>query len=163
MSDGSVAPKERINVKFVPATGDQQEEIELPLKTVILGDFSGRPDDTPLEDRKAIDIDKNSFGDVLREMELERTVEVKDVIGDDPEASITANLKFETLQDFSPDSIIEQVPQLKQLSDLREALTALKGPLGNMPAFRKAIGEIVSDPAKRDELLAEIGSKDDNE
>ncbi len=25
--EGSVAPKERINIRYVPATGDQQEEI----------------------------------------------------------------------------------------------------------------------------------------
>ena len=29
--EGSVAPKERINVTFKPATGGAQEEIELPL------------------------------------------------------------------------------------------------------------------------------------
>lgn len=156
MSDSSVAPKERINIKFVPATGGQQEEVELPLKTVILGDFTGRPDDTPVEGRNVIDVDKNSFGQVLKEMDLSRTVEVQDVLGDDPEATISATLKFEKLADFEPDSIVQQVPQLKQLSDLREALTALKGPLGNMPAFRKALGEIVSDPEKRDALMAEI-------
>ena len=41
--EGSVAPKERINIKYVPATGDQQAEIELPLKLVVLGDFKGHP------------------------------------------------------------------------------------------------------------------------
>ena len=29
--EGSVAPKERINITFKPATGGAQEEIELPL------------------------------------------------------------------------------------------------------------------------------------
>lgn len=154
--DLSVAPKERINIKFVPATGDQQEEIELPLKTVILGDFKGVPDDTSLEERKAIDIDKNSFASVLKEMNLERTLEVADVLGDDPDATINANLKFESLADFSPDAIIQKIPELKKLADLREALTALKGPLGNMPAFRKALNELVGDEEQRKVVLKEL-------
>lgn len=154
----SVAPKERINVKFVPATGGQQEEIELPMKMVVLGDFTGKPDDTPLEDRKAIDVDKNSFAKVMKEMNLETTVEVKNVLVDDPEATLRATLKFEALQDFSPDSVAQQVPDLKKLLDLREALTALKGPLGNMPAFRKSLAEILENPDQRKQLFEQLGS-----
>ena len=37
--EGSVAPKERINVTFKPALGDVKEEIELPLKLLVVGDF----------------------------------------------------------------------------------------------------------------------------
>ena len=29
--DGSVAPKERINIRYVPATGDASDDVELPL------------------------------------------------------------------------------------------------------------------------------------
>ncbi|TQM89976.1 type VI secretion system contractile sheath small subunit [Roseinatronobacter monicus] len=155
---GSVAPKERINVKFVPATGGQQAEVELPLKMVVLGDFSGRPDDSPVETRRAVEIDKNTFGSVMREMGLERSFEVKNVLAeDDPDATLRALLKFDTLQDFSPDSIAQQVPELRKLVELREALTALKGPLGNMPSFRKALEELVDDPVRRQELLKEVG------
>lgn len=38
---GSVAPKERINIRYVPATGGEQEEVELPLKLLVTGDFQG--------------------------------------------------------------------------------------------------------------------------
>ena len=50
-NEGSVAPKERVNIRYRPATGDAKEEVELPMKHVILGDFTLRPDDTPLEER----------------------------------------------------------------------------------------------------------------
>lgn len=153
----SVAPKERINVKFVPATGDQQEEVELPFKMVILGDFTGRADDTPIEERKTINIDKNNFSSVFKDMGIERDLEVSNVLQeDDPEATLTVSLKFEELQDFAPDSIISQVPELKKMADLREALTALKGPLGNMPAFRNALSELVGDEERRESLLSEL-------
>lgn len=159
MKSLSVAPKERINIKFVPATGDQQEQIELPLKMMVVGDFTGQADDTPLEERKPVSIDKNTFASVLKDMDLERDLEVKNVlVEDDPEATLRLKLKFEELADFAPDAIVDQVPELKKLAELREALTALKGPLGNMPAFRKALGELIEDDAKRGELLSEIES-----
>lgn len=48
---GSVAPQERINIKYVPATGDQQAEIELPLKLLVTGDFKGHGEEQALEER----------------------------------------------------------------------------------------------------------------
>jgi len=41
--------------------------------------------------------------------------------------------------------------------ELREALTALKGPLGNMPAFRKALSGLLDDPDQRATLLEQLG------
>ncbi|NER63882.1 type VI secretion system contractile sheath small subunit, partial [Pseudomonas sp. MAFF212427] len=62
---GSVAPKERINIKYVPATGDQQSELELPLKLLVTGDFKGQPEHVALEERQAVRIDKDTFNEVL--------------------------------------------------------------------------------------------------
>ena len=62
--EGRVAPKERTNATFKPATGGAQEEIELPLKLMVLGDFTQRADERKIEDRKPISIDKNNFDEV---------------------------------------------------------------------------------------------------
>ena len=162
MREGSVAPKERINVKFVPAVGDQVDEVELPMKMVVLGDFTGRPDDSPIEDRKAVSIDKNSFASVLKDMELSRTLEVDDRLSEeDAEATFRVELTFSQLADFNPDAVARQVPELSKLVELRDALSALKGPLGNMPQFRRALADIVKDPEKRDQMLAELDAQPD--
>ena len=80
--EGSVAPKERINVTFKPATGGAQEELELPLKLMVLGDFTQRADDRKIEDRKPISIDKNSFDEVLAKQELNLTFSVPNRLQD---------------------------------------------------------------------------------
>lgn len=152
----SIAPKERINIKYVPATGGEQEEIELPLKTVIVGDFTGRDDETPIEQRKIFNVDKFNFQAVMKAMELKQEFEVENVLADEVEQDLMVTLEFEDIKDFAPDSIMEQVPELKKLKDLREALTALKGPLGNLPSFRQALREIVDDEEKRKLLLDEL-------
>ena len=71
---------------------------------------------------------------------------------------IPVKLKFDSMKDFSPESVAEQVPELKQLLELRTALQALKGPLGNIPAFRRKIEGIISDVAAREKLLKEISA-----
>ena len=34
--EGSIAPKERVNIVYRPATGDAKEEVELPLKVLVM-------------------------------------------------------------------------------------------------------------------------------
>ncbi|WP_163000038.1 type VI secretion system contractile sheath small subunit, partial [Pseudomonas viridiflava] len=81
--EGSVAPKERINVTFKPATGDAQEEIELPFKLLVLGDFIQRADERKLEDRKSITVDKNNFDDVLAKQNLTLSLSVPNRLQDE--------------------------------------------------------------------------------
>lgn len=155
--EGSVAPKERVNIVYKPATGDAKEEVELPLKVLVMGDFSLKDDPTPVEDRKAINVDKDNLGDVLVAQNVDLNINVKNTLSDEPDAQMSLNLDFKSFKDFEPDAIIQKVPELKQLLDLREALTALKGPLGNVPAFRKKIQDLIQDEGTRARLLSELG------
>ncbi len=159
--EGSVAPKERVNITYKPATGDAKEEVELPLKLLVMGDFTQQTDERMVEDRSPINIDKDNFDDVLKAHNLELNIAVpnkltKPAEGED-EAQMAVKLKFDSLKDFSPDALAQQVPELKKLMELREALKAIKGPLGNVPDFRKKVQELVKDPGARERLLKELG------
>lgn len=154
--DGSVAPRERVNIVYKPATGGASEEKELPLKLLVMGDFTSRTDDTPLEQRKAVNVDKDNFNDVMKNHKVAIDINVKNTLSGKG-GELPANLKFQTLKDFDPDAIARQVPELAKMLELREALAALKGPLGNFPAFRKKIEEIIKDPAAREKILKEVG------
>jgi type VI secretion system protein ImpB len=159
-SEGSVAPKERINIVYKPATGDAKQEVELPLKLMMLGDYTLRQDDTPLEDRKPIGVDKDNFGEVMRKHDLAADLNVPNRLSGNAGDEMSVSLKFGALKDFEPESVVRQVPELNQLLELREALTALKGPLGNVPAFRKKIQAALADDAGRERLLKELGIED---
>jgi len=156
--EGSVAPKERINVTFKPATGGAQEEIELPLKLMVLGDFTQRSDERKIEDRKPIAIDKHSFDEVLAKQELSLTLAVPNRLLDEPsDDELALQLRIGSMKDFNPASLVEQVPELQKLMELRDALVALKGPLGNAPAFRQAIESVLAADDSRERVLAELG------
>lgn len=158
--EGSVAPKERINIVYKPATGDAKEEIELPLKILVMGDFTQRAEDETVENRSMINIDKDNFNDVLRGQNLSMSVNVDNKLAAEG-GEMPVNLKMQSLKDFEPESIARQVPELNKLLELREALTALKGPLGNVPAFRKRLQSIVSDDNARAALMKELGLGDE--
>jgi type VI secretion system protein ImpB len=157
MKEGSVAPKERVNITYKPSIGDAKEEVELPLKLLMLGDYTMRPDPRPLEDRKPINIDKDNFQKVMAEQKLSLSYNVKNALSDAPDEELTVNLKFRRLSDMEPEAVAQQVPELKKLLDLRAALTALKGPLGNEKAFRNKIQQILGDPGQRNKLINELG------
>jgi type VI secretion system protein ImpB len=156
--EGSVAPKERINITFKPAIGGAQEEIELPLKLLVLGDFTQQADERKLEDRKPISIDKNNFDEVLANQKLGLTLSVPNRLQDEDDSQeLALDLRINSMKDFNPASLVDQVPEMKKLMELRDELMALKGPLGNAPAFRKAIESVLEDEDSRGRVLGEIG------
>ena len=157
MKEGSIAPKERVNITYKPAIGDAKEEVELPLKLLMLGDYTMRPDPLPLEDRKPINVDKDNFQKVMSEQKLNLNFNVKNALSENPDDELSVNLKFRRLADMEPEAVASQVPELKKLLELRAALTALKGPLGNEKAFRNKIQQILGDPAQRNKLISELG------
>jgi type VI secretion system protein ImpB len=159
--ESSIAPKERINVTFKPATDGAQEEIELPMKVMVVGDFLQRQDPRNLIDRKPVSINKNNFEEVLSKQELSLQIAIPNRLRDNAsDTDIPVTLKFKGLRDFEPAGIANQVPEMRKLLQLRDALVSLKGPMGNIPAFRKAIEEVLADDRQREMIMKELGMND---
>jgi len=159
---GSIAPKERVNITYKPATGDAQENIELPLKLLMMGDYTLRPDDRLVEDRKPINVDKDTFNDVMRNQDLSLKMNVDNKMSEES-GQMSVDLKFSTLNEFNPESVVKQVPEMNKLMELRTALQALKGPLGNIPEFRKKLQGLLDDVTAREKLLSELGLSEQKE
>ncbi|AMH18776.1 type VI secretion system contractile sheath small subunit [Hafnia paralvei] len=156
-SGGSIAPKERVNIKFTPKTGNQTAEVELPLNLLVTGNLTGGIDTTPLDERQPVAISRNNFNAVLEQSGIGREFTVPSALSETPEARMNVNLKVKSLADLSPDNIASQVPEMKKMLELREALVALKGPMGNMPAFRARLKALLDDEKSREQLIAELG------
>ncbi len=155
--ESSVAPKERVNIVYRPAIGDAKEEVELPLKVLVMGDFTGALDRRPIEKREPINIDKDNFEEVLRAQNISLNLTVPNKLTGRLEEELDVKLRIGSLKDFEPEWIANQIPELKRLIELREALKSLGGPLTNMPEFRKKIQELIKDENTRRKLLKEIG------
>lgn len=153
----SESPKERINVTYKPAAGDQTEEIEIPFKLLVVGEFNPDEEFSTVEDKKVVSVNKNNFHDVLQKQNITLEMSVDNKLSGDKDDTLNVELNFNHMRDFSPENIIEQVDELKKLQELRESLMSLKGPLGNIPAFRKAISDVIDNPDEAAKLLEELG------
>lgn len=157
----SIAPKERINVTFKPAAGGAQGEVELPMKVMVMGDFLQRHDPSNLGDRKPVSINRNNFEEVLAKQELSLSVAVPNRLRENAsDSDLAVSLSFKSMKDFEPAGIAEQVPEMRKLLKLRDALVSLKGPMGNIPAFRQAIEEVLADDRQREMIMKELGMSD---
>ena len=144
---GSVAPKERISVRYTPKVDGVAADIELPLNL----------DNTPLDERTAIAINRYNLNAVISEADIEREFVVPAELSDAPNEQMYVNLKVKSMDDLSPDHIASQVPEIKRLLELREALVALKSPLGNIPAFRAQLQALLENEDTREQLIQELG------
>ncbi|EOH7148699.1 type VI secretion system contractile sheath small subunit [Campylobacter coli] len=154
MSDGSHAPKERINIAYKAKTNGQNEDVELPLKLMVMANLKGK-NETPLDEREILQINKINFDQVMRKLDITTSFSVKNTLGTGAE-ELDVKLNIASMKDFSPDSLAKQIPELNKLLQLREALMALKGPMGNIPDFRKAVLEALKNEKTKEKLLLEI-------
>ena len=161
MAENSIPPKERINIVYRTKTNNQEADVELPLKLMVDTNLTGE-NQTPLEEREVVSINKINFDQVMKSLDIHTEFSVKNRLNSGSE-DLNIDLNFESIQDFNPDNIINQVPELKKLLQLRKALVALKGPMGNMPDFRKAVLEAIKDEDSRKQLLLELKDEKDKE
>lgn len=156
--DVSTAPKERVTIKYKTAIDGNQEDVELPLRILMLGDFTGRPDELPLEERRPVDINKENFSEVMAAQGLQAEVTAPNhVAPDGAGGELNVKLEFKSLADFRPEGIVEQVDELRQLKELRDALRFLKSSSSNVPSFLRRIQGLLKDPQKRERLMRELG------
>jgi type VI secretion system protein ImpB len=147
-------PPSRVNLFLEVAKGDAQEKVELPLRMLVMNDFTGKDSDVPLDDREPISINNNNFEDVMRsyDLGLEYTVENK-LTG---EGDMKVNLDFDNLDSFHPEEVAQQVPELSRLLAARNLLKDLRNRMISMSDFRKQLEDIIGDEDARSELLGEL-------
>jgi type VI secretion system protein ImpB len=137
-------PPSRINIRYLKDTGRAQEKVELPLKLLVLGDFTMREDDTLVEERERVQVNANSFDSFLKEQNLELSFMVPNKMSGIEDDEFQVNLKIESLSDFSPDSLVEKVPKLKQMLEVRQLLTDLKSRVITNRKFRLELDKILA-------------------
>ncbi|WP_026375743.1 type VI secretion system contractile sheath small subunit [Aestuariibacter salexigens] len=157
----SIAPKERVNITYKAHTDSGSEEVELPNKLLVVGDFTMREEEDDIQEREAISVDKSNFNDVMAKQNLKLDFTVENKLSEEDGEELPVSLEFKNMRDFEPENVIRQVPELNTLLELRNALTFLKGPLGNIPAFKKQLETLLSDDDARAKLMSELGMDKD--
>lgn len=150
-------PKARVNIKLDLHTGGAQKKMELPLKLMVMGDYSNGEEQRPLSERKKLGVHKNNFDSVLAEYSPSLTLAVANTLIDG-EADTAVALNFQRMKDFEPEQVARQIPQLRALLAMRNLLRDLKSNLLDNATFRHELERILKDDALSDELRAELAA-----
>ena len=155
MSDeNSVAPIERVNLKYKSRAEDGQD-VEIPLKVMVTGDFSFRENTTAIGERKPTDINKNNFDEVMESKKIKLDLTVDDKLTGVADGKIQAKLQIRTLKDLTPDGIVAQVPEMRRQLDLARSLQEVKADLANpkrLAELRDKINAVLKDADMRKKL-----------
>ncbi|KTS95688.1 type VI secretion system contractile sheath small subunit [Pseudomonas parafulva] len=150
-------PKARVNIKLDLHTGGAQRKVELPLKLMLMGDYSNGKEQRPLSERPKVNINKNNFDSVLSDLSPSLKLVVEDTLsGDGGETPV--ELSFQRMKDFEPEQVARQIPQLRALLAMRNLLRELKANLLDNATFRAELERILKDEALSDELLKELAA-----
>ncbi len=151
----------RVHISYDVETGGAIEMKELPFVMGVLGDFTGNPAEplAKLKDRKFVEVTPDNFDDVLKSMKPHLQFTVDNLLSEDPEAGkLGVDLKFESLDDFSPDRVARQVDPLRKLLELRQSLADLRGSLQGNDKLEEILQATLSDEEKLSRLKGEIGT-----
>ncbi|MBF7978970.1 MULTISPECIES: type VI secretion system contractile sheath small subunit [Rahnella] len=150
-------PKARVNIKLDLHTGGAQKKVELPLKLMVMGDYSNGKETRPLSEREKVNINKNNFNSVLADFSPSLNLTVENTLaGDRSEESVSLN--FKEMKDFEPEQVARQIPQLRAMLAMRNLLRDLKSNLLDNATFRKELEAILKDDNLSDDLRAELAA-----
>jgi type VI secretion system protein ImpB len=151
----------RVNISYEVETGGAIELKELPFVMGVLGDFTGQPTEplAKLKDRKFVDVNPDNFDDVLQSMRPHLAFTVENKLSDDPDAGkLGVDLTFESLDDFAPERVAQQVKPLREMLELRTKLADLRGTLQGNDKLEEILQSTLSDEHKMKQLKAELGT-----
>ena len=147
-------PAARINLKLDVGKGDAKKKTELPLKVLVLGDFTNKINECRISEREKISIDKNNFEQVMESFDLKLSYNVEDRLSEGGNLKVDLNVK--NMDSFKPESVVKNIPALSRLIAARNLLKDLKSNLLDNREFRKRLEEIIKDPAASQLLQEEL-------
>lgn len=152
----------RVHITYDVETGGAIEKKELPFVMGVFGDYTGTPEEplARIKDRKFVEISLDNFDNVLAAMKPHLAFSVENKLSDDPNAGqLKVDLRFRSMDDFSPANVAKQVKPLKELLDLRTNLADLRGSLQGNDKLDELLQETIRNSEKLDKLKGEIGGE----
>jgi type VI secretion system protein ImpB len=139
----------RVQITYDVEIGDAIENKELPFVLGVLGDYSGQSKEPlpKLKDRKFVQIDRDNFDEVLKGMAPRLTFKADNKLKDDG-SQMSVELNFESLADFEPQNVVNQIEPLKKLLDARKRLADLRNKVVGNDKLEELLDEVVRDTEK---------------
>ena len=148
----------RIQITYDVEVGGAIELKELPFVVGVMGDFTGKPEEAlpALKNRKFVEIDRDNFDQVLSGMKPRLAYNVDNKLQNDG-SKVGVELKFNSLDDFEPDNIVQQVEPLRKLVEARQKLSDLRSKMDGNEKLENILNDIISSTDKQKQLSDALG------
>ncbi|MET0402227.1 MAG: type VI secretion system contractile sheath small subunit [Cystobacter sp.] len=150
-------PKSRITLTYRTNINGQSEDVKLPFRVVVMGDFSlgsAKDRQQDLEERQLRSVNGSNLNEVMKDMAMSLSFEVDDKISSDGGAKMSVTLPIERMKSFHPDEIVHHVPKLKALLLMRKLLLEMQSDIDNRKELRRTLYELFSNKEQLQKLLA---------
>ena len=148
-------PKSRLTLRYKTEIQGTPQEVSLPLRLLVAGDFSlgsSKDRQVDLEERRLRGLNGRNTDAVMKDMGMSLKFAVANKI--DPESSEDMNVEItiDSMRSFSPDEVAKQVPKLKGILQMKKLLEEVISNVDNRKEFRKLLNDLMGD----DEALARM-------
>jgi type VI secretion system protein ImpB len=152
-------PQSRITLKYRTNIEGEEQDISLPLRTMVVGDFSqgsSKDRQETLEDRRLRSLDgSNRVDDLMKDMDISLQVKVANKV-DPGSDEVELTLPITGMKSFSPDEVAQHIPQVKALALLKELLLEMQSNIDNRRDLRKLVQDLYQNPENLQKTLAEL-------
>ena len=152
-------PKSRLTLRYKTEVNGQPEDINLPLRLLVTGDFSlGSSKDSKLdlEERRVRSMDGKNTNAVMKDMGMSLKFAVPNKVDPDKEEDLQVEIPVDSMKSFSPDTVAKNVPKLKGLLMLKELLQEVLSNVDNRKEFRNLLGELLNNEEALGKMMAEL-------
>jgi len=152
---GRVRPP-RVHITYDVQVGDAIEKRDLPFVVGVMADLSGNPDQPlpPIAKRKFVQVDRDNINDVMKKIGPRLAFKVPNRLSED-DTKLNVELRFESMDDFQPAKIAEQITPLRKLLELRNSLANLRASLIGNEKLENLLQEVI----QNQELLRQAGAE----
>lgn len=143
----------RVQLTYDVEKGDAIEQKEIPFVVGVLGDFTGQPGQPlpKLKDRRFVNVDLDNFDEVMQGMAPRAQFRVPNRISDQG-GEFAVELNFNSIDDFRPESVVQQVEPLRKLLEARTKLADLRNKVAGNEKLEDLLNDVLSNTAQLEQL-----------
>lgn len=151
----------RVQLTYDVEIGDAIEQKEIPFVVGVMGDFAGQSSNVlpKLKDRKFVNVDLDNFDDVMEGLAPRAVFRAKNTLSEQG-GEFAVDLTFKSVEDFRPESVVQQVEPLRKLLEARTKLSDLRNKLAGNDKLEDILNDVLNSTESLKQLSEEAKGKE---
>ena len=144
----------RVQIEYDVELYGAQKKVQLPFVMGVMADLAGKPVDplAPVAERKFLEVDVDNFDARMKAMKPRVAFQVPNALTG--EGSMSVDLTFDSMDDFSPAAVARKVDSLSKLLDARQQLQNLVTYMDGKTGAEELVAKVLADPALLNSLAS---------